>query len=60
MSQTRKEHHSTTPPDFPYEHVVNEQKKTIEISWNGNGQLARYGVPSMVQKYYPGYSYTFV
>ena len=60
MTPTRKENPSITPPNFPYKHVVNEETKTIEIDWEGNGQLARYGVPVMVEKYYPGYNYTFV
>ena len=60
MTPTRKENPSTTPPNFPYKHVVNEETRTIEISWNGNGQLGRYGVPAMVEKYFPGYNFTFV
>ena len=60
MTQARKAKHSITPPNFPYKHVVNEETKTIEIDWQGNGQLARYGVPSIVEKYYPGYSFVFV
>ena len=60
MPTTNREGHSITPPNFPYKHVVNEETKTIEIYWGGNGQLGRYGVPAMVEKYYPGYKYTFV
>ena len=61
MTPTRKDNRSTTPPpNFPYEHVVNEETKTIEINWGGNGQLGRYGVPAMVEKYFPGYNFTFV
>ncbi len=60
MTKTNKADHSITPPNFPYKHVVNEDTKTIEIDWEGNGQLGRYGVPSLVKKYFPGYTYTFV
>ena len=45
---------------FPYDHVVNEETKTIEINWKGNGYIGRIGVPVMVKKYYPGYDYIFV
>ena len=55
MTQSRKVERSTTHPDFPYSHVVNEETKTIEIGMNGHGQLARYGIPAAVKKYYPGY-----
>ena len=60
MTQSRKAKRSTTHPNFPHKHVVNEETKTIEIHWEGNGQLGRYGVPVLVKKYYPGYDYIFV
>lgn len=45
---------------FPYQHTVNEETKTIEVKYNGNGYIGRLGVPKLVEKYYPGYSYIFV
>jgi hypothetical protein len=45
---------------FPFDHVINEETKTIEITWSGNGYVGRMAVPSMVKRYYPGYSYIFV
>ena len=45
---------------FPYDHKVNEETKTIEINWNGRGAIARYGVPILVKRFYPGYSFVFV
>jgi hypothetical protein len=60
MTPTRKEKLSTTPPDFPYQHRVVEDTKTIEILSKSLGQMSRYGVPGFVEKYYPGYTYNFV
>jgi len=45
--------------EFPFQHTVDEQNKIINIYWNYNGQLGRYGVPHIVKKFYPGYSYKF-
>jgi hypothetical protein len=54
--------HSTTAAkgDFPYNHYVDEENKIVNIYWNDNGQLGRYGVPHNVKQFYPGYSYKFV
>jgi hypothetical protein len=41
---------------FPYEHVVDCIHKIVWINWNGNGQIGLYGVPHLVEKYYPGYT----
>ena len=46
--------------DFPFNHYVDEENKIINIYWNDNGQLGRYGVPHNVKQFYPGYSYKFV
>ena len=51
---------SRRPKGFPYDHIVNEETKTIEIKWSGNGYIGRMGVPKMVNKYYPGYSFVFI
>jgi hypothetical protein len=45
---------------FPYDHIVNEETKTIEITWRGNGYVGRLGVPRLVEQHYPGYNYIFV
>jgi len=60
MTPTRKEKPSTTPPNFPYQHRVNEDTKTIEILSKSLGQINRYAVPRFVEEYYPGYEYSFV
>jgi hypothetical protein len=44
---------------FPYQHFVEESTKVVWINYNGNGQLGRYGVPQLVKKFYPGYTYKF-
>jgi hypothetical protein len=41
---------------FPYEHVVDCIQKIVWINWSGNGQIGLYGVPYLVEKYYPGYT----
>ena len=41
---------------FPYELVVDCIQKIVWINWNGNGQIGLYGVPHLVEKYYPGYT----
>jgi hypothetical protein len=41
---------------FPLEHVVEHDTKKVWINWNGNGQIGLYGVPHLVEKYYPGYT----
>lgn len=54
--------HSTTAMkdnNFPYQHRIDEENKTVYIQWNKNGQMGRYGVPYNVNKFYPGYSYKF-
>jgi hypothetical protein len=53
--------HSTTAvkTEFPYQHRVDEETKTIYIYWNNNGQMGRYGVPYNMNKFYPGYCYKF-
>lgn len=50
---------TVTKTDFPYQHRVDEENKIIYITWNGDGQIGRYGVPVNVKKFYPGYSYKF-
>ena len=44
---------------FPYQHFVKESNKVVRINYNGNGQVGRYGVPHLVKKFYPGYTYKF-
>ena len=41
---------------FPYEHVVDFIQKIVWINWNGNGQIGLYGIPYLVEKYYPSYT----
>jgi hypothetical protein len=41
---------------FPYEHVVDCIQKIVWVNWDGHGQIALYGVPYLVEKYYPGYT----
>ncbi len=41
---------------FPYEHVVDCIQKIVWINWSGNGQIGLYGIPYLVEKYYPGYT----
>ncbi len=41
---------------FPFEHVVKYDTKEVWINWNGNGQIGLYGIPALVEKYYPGYT----
>jgi len=41
---------------FPLEHVVKYDTKEVWVNCNGNGQLSRYGVAAMVERYYPGYT----
>jgi hypothetical protein len=41
---------------FPYEHVVDCIQKIVWINWNGNEQIEPYGIPYLVEKYYPGYT----
>lgn len=41
---------------FPYEHVVDCIQKIVWVNWNGNGQIGLYGLPQLVEKYYPGYT----
>jgi len=45
---------------FPWTHHIDEKNKIVNIYWNGNGQIGRYGVPHIVRKFYPGYSYEFI
>jgi len=44
---------------FPYRHFIEEFTKVVWINYNGNGQVWRYGVPHLVKKFYPGYTYKF-
>jgi len=44
---------------FPYRHFVKESTKVVWINYKGNGQVWRYGVPHLVKKFYPGYTYKF-
>jgi len=44
---------------FPFQHSVDEDKKIVYIRWEGNGHLGRYGVPHIVKKFYPQYTYKF-
>ena len=41
---------------FPLEHVVKYDTNEVWVNCNGNGQLSRYGVTAMVERYYPGYT----
>ena len=41
---------------FPYEHVVDCIQKIVWINLNGNGQIGLYGIPYLVEKYYPSYT----
>lgn len=45
---------------FPFDHTVDCIQKIIRIKWHGNGQIGRYGVPYLINKFYPGYNYEFV
>ena len=45
---------------FPYDHKVNEETKTIEINYKGNGYIGRMAVPVAMKRFYPGYDYIFV
>ena len=47
----------TKTTSFPYQHVVDESQNLVYVHYNGNGQLGRYGVPQLVKKFYPGYTY---
>ena len=44
---------------FPYEHFVEESTKVVWVNYNGGNQLGRYGIPPLVKKFYPGYTYKF-
>jgi hypothetical protein len=44
---------------FPFKHYVDENKKIIYIDWENNNQIGRYGIPSMIKRFYPGYTYEF-
>lgn len=46
-------------PKFPFEYRLDEESKTVIINWGDRGQLGRYGVPVVVKKYFPGYTYKF-
>jgi hypothetical protein len=49
----------TKTTSFPHQHFVDESQKLVWVNYNGNGQLGRYGVPQLVKKFYPGYTYKF-
>jgi hypothetical protein len=59
---TNKTEHFTIPPMtklFPYQHFVDEEQNLVWVYYNGGGQLGRYGVPQLIKKFYPGYTYKF-
>ena len=45
---------------FPFDHAVDCIQKIVWINWDGNGQIGRYGVQYLINKFYPGFTAKFV
>ncbi len=44
---------------FPYQHFIDESQNLVWVYYDGKSQLGRYGVPHLVKKFFPGYTYKF-